>query len=139
MLQPHVVDQLVGRLIQRIVEGSGVTGPEYALTSWLNAVGSATPSDLADGLGMSATTLSAIIDRLVRKGEVRRVPNRDDGRSYLLEPTAQGKATNARNGARFMVEIDALRANLAGDPEEILASMRLLEDALRKTIADQKP
>lgn len=139
LLQPHVVDQLVGRLIQRVIEGSGLTGPEYALASWLNVVGTATPSALAEQLGTSLTTLSAIVDRLVRKGEVRRVPNPEDGRSYLLRLTAKGKATNARNAARFEVEIGALRANLDGDPEEILAAMRLLEDALRKTLADQNP
>ncbi len=32
--------------------------------------------------------------------------------------------------------MDAVRGHLAGDPEEILAAMRLLEDALRKTLGE---
>ena len=36
----------------------------------------------------------------------------------------------------FRKELDSVRANLAGDPEAILASMRLLEDALRKTLSE---
>ena len=100
-LQPFVVSQLSGTLIEQIVEGSEVTASEYAVTSWLNVVGSATPGELSRELGISPTTLSAMIERLVRKKQVRRVRHPEDGRSYVLEPTAQGKATNARNGKRF--------------------------------------
>jgi DNA-binding MarR family transcriptional regulator len=85
---------------------------------------------------MSATTLSAMIERLVAKGEVRRIPNAGDARSYLLELTPQGKATNARNARRLGAELTAVRANLEGDPHEILAAMRMLEAALRGRIAE---
>jgi MarR family transcriptional regulator, multiple antibiotic resistance protein MarR len=135
-LQPHILSQLVGTLIQRVVEGSGITASEYALTSWLNVIGQATPSRLADDLGMSATTLSAMIERLVAKGEVRRVPNAEDARSYLLDLTPKGKATNARNGQRLSAELRGVHGELEGDPEEILAAMRVLESALRSRIAD---
>ena len=90
-LQPFVVSQLSGTLIEQIVEGSEVTASEYAVTSWLNVVGSATPGELSRELGMSPTTLSAMIERLVRKKQVRRVRHPEDGRSYVLEPTAQGQ------------------------------------------------
>ena len=134
-LQPHIVDELVKTVIDGIVEGSGITGPEFALTSWLNVLGRATPSKLSDDLGTAATTVSAMVERLVRKGQLRRVPNPEDGRSYLLELTPAGKATNARIAERFATRIAALRANLDRDPEEILEALRALEAALRKTIA----
>jgi DNA-binding MarR family transcriptional regulator len=135
-LQPHVLDELVGRVIQRVVEGSEVSGAEYAVTSWLNVVERATPTQLADDIGLSATTLSAMIERLVGKGQVRRAANPEDGRSYLLELTPRGKATNARNAARFEVEMAAVRDHLEGDPDQILAAMRALEAALRKRLAE---
>jgi DNA-binding MarR family transcriptional regulator len=135
-LKPHVVSQLVGTVMQRVVEGSEVTGSEYAVTSWLNVVESATPRELAAQLGMSPTTLSAMIDRLVRKGQVRRVRHPEDGRSYMLELTARGRATNARNGERLAEQVAALKANLEGDPDETLAALERLEDALRKTIGE---
>jgi len=75
-----------------------------------------------------------MIDRLVAKKQVRRVRHPEDGRSYVLEPTAKGKATNARNGKRFEWTIERLRANLDGDAEEILDAMRRLEAALRATL-----
>jgi DNA-binding MarR family transcriptional regulator len=135
-LQPFVVSQLIGTVLEDVVEGSGISSPEFAVTSSINILVSVTPTELARTLGMAPTTLSATIDRLVRKGQVRRRPNPDDGRSYVLELTAKGKATNARIGTRFEKAIGAVRANLEGDPADVLAAMRLLEDALRATIAD---
>lgn len=134
-LQPHVIAQLVGTVIQRVVEGSEVTASEFAVTSWLDVVGNATPSELAEQLGMSATTLSAMIERLVRKGQVRRTRHPEDGRSYMLELTPQGRETNRRNARRLAAQVGALRANLEGDPADVLAALDLLEAALRKTIA----
>jgi DNA-binding MarR family transcriptional regulator len=134
LLQPFVVAQLGGRLIERVVEGSGITGGEFALTSWLNSTGRATPSEIAQSLGLAPTTVSAMVDRLVRKGQVKKVRNPDDGRSYLLEPTAKGRATHARCGARFVEVIAQVRDTLEGDEEEILAAMRTLEAALRTTL-----
>src|SRR5689334_6739168 len=93
-LQPHVVSELVGTLIGRIVDGTDLTGREYAVTSWLALQERATPTSIADQLGMSATTVSAMVDRLVQKGHIRRVPNPDDGRSYFIELTPAGSATN---------------------------------------------
>jgi len=130
-LQPFVVTQLSGEVIVAVVEGSEVTATEYAVTSWLAIVGPATPTELWGDLGITPTTLSAMIERLVRKKQVRRLRHPEDGRSYLLELTAAGKKTNERNGRRLAQQIERLRGNLQGDPEEILAAMRRLEDGLR--------
>jgi DNA-binding MarR family transcriptional regulator len=134
-LQPFVVSQLIGTVLEDVVEGSGISSPEFAVTSSINIQGSVTPTELARTLGMAPTTLSATIDRLVRKGQVRRRPNPDDGRSYVLELTAKGKATNARIGTRFEQAIGAVRGNLDGDPADVLEALRRLEDALRATLA----
>ena len=135
-LQPFIVSQLSGALIEAVVEGSDVTASEYAVTSWLNVVEVATPGELARDLGLSPTTLSAMIERLVRKKQLRRVQNPDDGRSYRLELTPKGKGTNARNAQRFEQAIRAVRSGLDGDPEEILDALRRLEDALRRALDD---
>jgi DNA-binding MarR family transcriptional regulator len=135
LLQPYVVAQLVGSIVEQIVADSGVTASEYAVTSWLNIHGTATPSQLAHDLGLAPTTLSSMLDRLVRKKQLRRLRHPDDGRSALLELTPQGKATIARNNRRFARMLDAVQHNLDGDAEEILEAMRRLEDALRATVA----
>src|SRR3954462_202602 len=135
-LQPFVVSQLSGRLIEEVVEGSDVTPAEYAVTSWLNVVGTATPGEISRQLGITPTTLSAMIERLVRKKEGRRARNPEDGRSYILEPTAKGKATNTRNGKRFQKTLAALMENLEAEPDELLEAMRKLEHGLRRTLND---
>jgi DNA-binding MarR family transcriptional regulator len=133
-LQPFVVSQLSGRLIEQVVDGSDVTPAEFAVTSWLNVVGTATPGEISRELGITPTTLSAMIERLVNKKEVRRTRNPEDGRSYILEPTAKGKATNARNGRRFRTTLETLVGNLDAEPEELLEAMRRLEQGLRRTL-----
>jgi len=118
----------------QVVEGSEVTATEYALTSWLAVQRKATPSQLSQELGVAPTTLSAMIDRLVQKGQIRRIAHPDDGRSYLLELTAQGQKTNTRNSRRLERVIVELRSELDADPDEILEAMRRLEAALRRVL-----
>ncbi len=101
MLQPFVVSQLVGSLIEEIVDGSEVSASEFAVTSSLAILVTATPTELARKLGLSPTTLSAMLKRLTQKGQLRRTRHPDDGRSSVLELTRAGKSTNARNVKRF--------------------------------------
>jgi DNA-binding MarR family transcriptional regulator len=136
LLQPYVLAQLAGALIEQIVEGTDLTASDYAVTSWLGARAGATPSELAADLGLAATTVSAMIERLVRKQHVRRTDHPEDGRSYVLALTARGRTTNARLARRFGATIGTLRHNLDGDEAEILDALRRLEAALRQTLDD---
>jgi len=135
-LRPFIVSQLVAAVIERVVEGSDVSAREYAVTSSVGSLGSVSPTELARLLGLSPTTLSAIVDRLVRKQELRRVPHEKDGRSYVLELTAKGIRTNQRNSERFVHELSALERHLESTPDEVLDALRRLEAALRGTLAE---
>jgi DNA-binding MarR family transcriptional regulator len=134
LLQPYVLAQLAGALVEQIVAGSGITASEYALTSWLNIQGTATPSQIAHDLGIPPTTLSSMLDRLVRKKQVRRIRHPADGRSALVELTSQGKATVVKNNRCFARVLAELKENLDDDPEEILETLRRLEAGLRRTL-----
>lgn len=134
LLQPVVLSQLAGRIVEEVIAGSGVVGIEFAVASWLGVRDRATPTELARELGMAPTTLSAVIERLVRKRQVRRIANPEDGRSYVLELTAKGKATNARNAARLGELIARVRTDLEAEEEDVLAAMRVLEEALRRAL-----
>jgi DNA-binding MarR family transcriptional regulator len=123
------------QMLEDVVEGSGITASEFAVTSSINILGSVTPTELARTLGLSPTTLSAMIERLVRKGQVERLRHPDDGRSYVLEPTARGKATQAAIGVRFRKAIVEVRGHLGEDADGVLTALRRLEGALRATIA----
>jgi len=134
LLQPYVLAQLAGSIVDQAVSGSGVTAAEFAVTSWLNIRGSVTPSQLAHDLGIPPTTMSSMLDRLVRKKQLRRVRHPDDGRSALLELTPRGKATIVQNNERLLRMLQAVRKNLDDDPEAILESLRRLEDGFRRTL-----
>jgi len=136
LLQPFVLSQLGGLLIEQMVEGAGITPSEFALTSWVNVNGDATPTELSRDLGLAPTTLSAMIERLVRKGQLKRVRRPEDGRSYVVTPTAKGRATQAAITKRFFPVISRIRQHLDADEEDVLATMRILEEALRSTLAE---
>lgn len=136
MLQPFVVSQLVGTVIEGVVEGSDVSASEFAVTSSLASLPGVTPTELASILGLSPTTLSAMIKRLERRGQILRTQHPEDGRSYVLTLTAAGRATNRRNVERFAKAMERVRANLDLEAEDVLEPMRRLEAALRTTLAE---
>jgi DNA-binding MarR family transcriptional regulator len=51
-----------------------------------------TPGDLAEELGITATTMRDQLQELVDAGEIERQPNPADGRSYFVALTPQGRA-----------------------------------------------
>jgi DNA-binding MarR family transcriptional regulator len=99
-------------------------------------MGSVTPTDLAELLGMPPTTLSGHIERLVRQGVVRRVGNPADGRSYLLELTDEGVQA-FRTGAQGLHKtLAALEKHLDRPTDEVLDALESLDGALRRALDD---
>jgi DNA-binding MarR family transcriptional regulator len=139
LLEMFVLSQLAGVVVDEIVSGSGITPNEFAVASSLQAAGQATPTELARQLGVPATTVSALVARLVEKGQLRRVPHPSDGRSYVLELTAKGRRTQQRNGERLVKAIRRLDGHLEGGSEAVSAALQQLESALRATIEDESP
>jgi DNA-binding MarR family transcriptional regulator len=134
-LQPFVVSQLVASVIAEIVAGSGLSGTEFAVVSSLVVWEDATPTPLARRLGMSPTTLSAILKRLEERKLVRRRRDPADRRRHVLELTAAGRRANNRALERFPAWMELVKKQLAADPDEVLEPMRRLEQALRAALA----
>jgi DNA-binding MarR family transcriptional regulator len=134
LLEPFVVSQLVGAVVSRIVEGSGLSATEFAVVSSLGVWEDATPTELAHLLGMSPTTLSAVLKRLEERKIIRRTRDPDDGRRHVLRLTPKGRRTLAKALERFPTWLDRVRERLDGDPQDVLAAMRRLESALRDAL-----
>jgi DNA-binding MarR family transcriptional regulator len=96
-----------------------VSGPPYQLS----------PTRLGRGLMLSSAGMTSRIDRLERRGLVRRLPDPDDRRGVIIELTEQGIAT-VDDAVRA---VSASDRELVGrlDPDEI----RTLEGLLRKLLA----
>jgi DNA-binding MarR family transcriptional regulator len=98
LLEAGTTAQLVGRIVDARLEPVGIPGYLLALLTHVRDLAPVSPSVVSRASGMPATTLRDNIQRLVERGLVERVPNPDDGRSYLLVPTEQGTAAAAAAG-----------------------------------------
>jgi DNA-binding MarR family transcriptional regulator len=134
-LQPFVVSQLVGSVIEQIVEGSGLSATEFAVVSSLALWDDPTPTALANMLGMPPTTLSAVLARLERRKLVARARDPQDRRRHVLRLTAAGRRARDRAVQRFPEWIERVKDELGSDPDEVLEPMRRLEAALRAALA----
>ena len=80
-------------LAQRFGEaGFKITAQEWAILLILWKQGEQTPSDLAKVTFRDRTTVTRLIDRMVRGGLVERTEHPSDRRKQLLRPTGRGMA-----------------------------------------------
>jgi DNA-binding MarR family transcriptional regulator len=90
LLDLHYADQLAGRLLAEELERVGVR-PEWAgLISEIRTIEPVRPTVLAQRTGLAPATLYDYVERLIADGLARKLPNPDDGRSFLIETTPKG-------------------------------------------------
>jgi len=82
-------------------------------------------TDLADHLGLEKSTMTGLIARAEKRGLVRRVPNRGDGRSVDVLLTPAGHELADRGGARVAGELVPMTAGLSGAEQRRLAAALL--------------
>jgi DNA-binding MarR family transcriptional regulator len=128
---------LVGRstvgAIEARIGATGLAADEYAVYCLLDMAGPLTPSALGAWMAAPPTTVSAFVKRLERRGHVVRRPNPDDGRSHLLELTAEGRNARAAASAAMAPFSDRVRRDLGASADtfidELLALRRILDAA----------
>ena len=81
----------VETIYNRALKGEGMTVTQYETLLCLVEGGPLKPAAITERLGSDSGSLPRILDRLERDGWARRVPNKDDARSVLIELTAEGK------------------------------------------------
>src|SRR5437016_2965013 len=90
---------LLQRLHTECLRELRVTPAQFSLMTclvYLHQDGPVTPTRVIAHTGMDKMMVSDLIKTLVTKGLVKRKENPDDGRSFLIEPTARGtKVTNS--------------------------------------------
>jgi DNA-binding MarR family transcriptional regulator len=122
------------QLVARAVEGSGLSNDEYGVLSGIVNLGRVSPTELSAKLSVPPTTISVYLARFLERGLVRRLPNPDDGRSYLVEPTEQGLDVVRFVGPRLRVEADALMAASDLSFDELMAALGSLEAAAKTAV-----
>jgi len=130
--EDHLLD-LFGRLRrltfgQHPLQDSGVTMPQLTLLEWVEASPGCGIQAIADGLGLSAATVSVGVRRLEKAGLLERQPDPQDGRAVQLHPTTQGQTLCQRALAFRRDKMEALLKGLT--PDERTTLLTLLEQAV---------
>ncbi len=86
------------RLIEVALAGVDLPPEDYPFYVTIGADGPLTPTRMAELLDMPLSTVIFRVRRLERRGHAERVPNPDDGRSFLIRLTPDGPAA-AEQGA----------------------------------------
>lgn len=121
-LKLRQLDRVVTRHYDAYLSAIGVKNTQYALLSYVVALGPIRPSDLAQRMDLDASTLTRNLQPLVAQGWLKLGPG-DDARSRLIEATDEGRAKqgvakrewkraqlalNARLGAKRVAALHAL-------------------------------
>ena len=75
------------RYAAALAKRMGIETSELAALEHLHGAGPMTPGQLGRRLAMSPGAVTALVDRLERRGHVERTPNPEDRRSALLRIT----------------------------------------------------
>ena len=96
----------MGQLVDLELAADGVESNGYAMLSLIGARGPVRLTEIASELGLPLTTASDVMRRLESRKHVRRMPNPEDGRSFLFELTVRGDR-EWRRGWGALQRIDA--------------------------------
>ena len=133
LYQLYLTSQASRRLVRLALEGTDLSGEEYALCSYLYGNGPRTLTQAARDFGMPVTTVATLLAPLVEAGHIRRREHPADGRARLLELTDDGRARLERALPDFSGAYRALTGQLteAGvDPESVFESLDQLRGAI---------
>ena len=105
---------------------------DYPFYVLVGVEGPWTPTGLAGRLAMPLSTVLFRLGRLERRGHAERIPNPDDGRSYLIRLTSEGERLLGEARPAFRDYAEAVEGRLGSERVDELRSA--LEE-LRQAVA----
>jgi DNA-binding MarR family transcriptional regulator len=123
-LRTHALDQ-------HPLHNSEVTMPQLALLDMIAESPGAGIQDIADGLGLTAPTVSVGVRRLELVGLLERRPDPQDGRALQIYLTPQGRSLHDRARDYRRRKMQRLLAGLTTEEGAML--LALLEKAVNAT------
>jgi len=87
----RAVNSLSARLNPALVKAHGLTESQFGVLEALFHLGPMSQARLCEKLLVSGSNLTTVIDNLERSGLVRRDPNPDDRRAYLIRLSDKGR------------------------------------------------
>lgn len=109
----HRAAHRIGLFLAATRPSLGLSQGEAHLLAELHAAGSASVGALHRAFAHRRSTLTGILDRLEQRGLVRRRLRPEDRRSFVVEPTARGRAAAARAARRLAALERAVRKRVS--------------------------
>lgn len=91
LYQLYLTNQGSRRFMRGALAGTGMTGEEYALYSYLYGNGPRTLSQAARDFGLAVTTVATMLAPHFKSGELERRPHPTDRRARLIALTDKGR------------------------------------------------
>jgi DNA-binding MarR family transcriptional regulator len=135
MQEAYSTGVLVALLVNEELEAVGVPHQDFSFLGWVYSLQPVTPGRLSAETGLPPTTIRDYIRRLVLRGDVRKVRNPDDGRSYHMMLTPKGRRLMDRGWPAVVAAFARVVPHLDRPAAEYVVSVRELRDALRKAVA----
>lgn len=121
-LKLRQLDRVVTRHYDAYLGVAGMKNTQYSLLSHVVALGPIRPSDLAQRMGLDASTLTRNLQPLISQGWLRLGPG-NDSRSRLIEATEEGHAKRAEAKREWKRAQLALNARLGAKQVAALHSL----------------
>ncbi len=99
----------------------GIEASELSALEHLQAAGPITLGRLGERLSMSPGAVTALVDRLARKGYVERIPNPRDRRSALVRETQAGLEESLKHLWPYIEEMRGLEERFSEEERAIIA------------------
>jgi DNA-binding MarR family transcriptional regulator len=109
----------------------GLEASELAALEHLQAGGAINQKRLGERLSMSPGAITAMIDRLQRRGYVERIPNPEDRRSALVNITKAGLEESLRHLWPYIEDMKGVEAGFSEEERAVVA--RFLRAATQAT------
>jgi len=126
---------LVGSLVNEELRNGGVDPQLFSFLSWVRLLEPVTPGTLSAEIGIPPTTIRDYLRRLRERGDLARLPNEQDGRSYLVKLTPRGRGLVDRGAPLVGAVFQRVEPYLPRPVEEYAERARELREALAATAA----
>jgi DNA-binding MarR family transcriptional regulator len=134
-LKLRQLDRVVTRHYDAYIAATGLKNTQYSLLSHAVLLGPIRPSDLAQRMGLDASTLTRNLQPLVAQGWLRQGPG-EDARSRLVEATEEGRAKRSEAQRAWKQAQLALNERLG--VKRVAALHALIDDCMERLAEEDR-
>jgi DNA-binding MarR family transcriptional regulator len=117
----------------------GLEASELAALEHLQAAGAMNQKRLGARLSMSPGAITAMIDRLQRRGYVERIPNPEDRRSALVNITRAGIEESLRHLWPYIMDMKGVEEGFSEEERAVVARfLRAATQATQRAAEDDR-